>query len=616
MAQPQLRTTNLSAGWLWPKGVYTLAIHDGPGPRTEEIAAYLAAAGKVADFFQTICHYDGQPWPDWRSAMCHQVKTTPRSLLERLLSLHQCTGNHGQDHLDTPMLNQADTAYQIGGPALFFEPAWERQNCPALVTFPGFQIDAQHIDWLNRDPVTGGRQQGPIGADFTGSGTLQTAAGPVSVGSDQDCFAQGYSQQQCLGLMLDAMKQANHGGIVNIHDYNPYSWDPTDPFDLKSGYAYDYLAGIIDGCQAANGGTACVWLPPDAIPGVHRDLNAGPFGILSDSSDDFSDRIADVIVGDINGDNYPDVVVPRQDGLYCALNAGNGRFYPLARCLAFTGDSMRARQYWLVDVEGHKLPHVVWLNATGMVGAKANGHGGFHPEIRNLSAGFWENETGSNVYPNSIRFGRMRGGSSQMDEVAMSPMGVVIAANNGHGFDPPQRVPQLTYQGAGDTAWNPQRAGQEMALVDLFGEGPLDIVVLGNAGLLYSRPSKTGFTAFSPLTARDGFDYWSSPQVYTSIHATQIAGRTAIAAWTPFGIAFSNFGTADRRAVVNQFKVICSDCFPTLPGWLDEWQQSNRATIPGQAGFADFKLSGAPQAYVVWGKGLYSAEIETLAGYR
>ena len=616
-AQPLIGTTSLNAGWLWPKGMYTLVIHDGPGPRTEDIAAYLRANGTVADFFQTLCHYTGQPWADTRSAMCFQQHLAPLSLVNQLLSLHQCIGNHGQDHLDTPTLNQADTVYQIGNATGFLQPYWETQNCPALLAFPGFQTDPQHTAWLNQDPATAGRQQGPIWADFTGSGAIQTSSGPVSVGSDQDCFTQGFSQQQCLGVMLDAMAQANHGGIVNIHDYNPYAKSPLDPTSLKSAYAYDYLVGIFNGCQAANNGTPCIWVTPDAIPGVHRALSAGPFSLVSNSSDDFSNRIADVLVGDLDGDSFPDVVLPRGDGLYCALNAGNGTLYPLQRCLTFTDSGAPASQYWIADLDGDSVPYVVWLNATGLVGAKADGHGGLGLEVHIPSPGFSESKlSAGGLYTNSIRFGTLRAGSSLPDIVAMSPLGVVIATNNGHGFDPIHRVAHLTYDSEKDTTWNPQQAGKNMVLADLFGGGALDIVIAGNAGLFYASPERNGFTIFKPLTKRDGFDYWSSPQLYTSLNGAQIGGRTAITGWTPVGIAFANFTTADRHPAMDQFQMLCSDCFLSLPGWLDQWQQSNMTAAPFQGGFADFKRTGAPQAFAVWEKGLYASDVATLAGYR
>jgi len=613
-AQPQLGAANLNAGWLWPKGVYALAIHDGPGPRTPEIATFLAASGKVADFFQTICHYAGQPWRDYRSAMCLQQYTSLASSLNHLLQRHQCVGNHGQDHLVTPALNQADTIYQIGNPTWFLEDYWERQNCPALLTFPGFQADGQHTGWLNQDAATAGRQQGPIGADFTGDGYISTDTGPVYVGSDQDCLAKGHGLGPCVGLMLDAMKQADHGGIINIHDYNPYSLNTSDPFDLKSGYAYDYLVGVIEGCQAANGGAPCVWLTPDAIPGVHRNVSVGQFSLLSDGSDDFSDRIAAVLVEDINGDSTPDAILPRKDGLYCAINIG-GKLLPLRLCLSFSDSNMLATQYWMVDVEGDRLPYLVWLNSAGMVGVKSDGRGGFSSEIRLLAPAFAETRVRSAIYQDSIRFSPLRAGSALPDLVAMSSSGVVIAANNGHGFGLPQLVPQLTHR-EDNTTWTPERAGKSMVLADLDGVGAPDIVVLGTTKLLCASAVKNGFSGFQPLTTRDGFNYWSSTHFFNALSATRIDGRTAVAGWTPVGIAFSNFLPVEQRLVVDQFKVMCSDCFLSLPGWQDQFQQSNRTAVPDQAGFADFKTSGTPQAYVVWGKGLYAGDVNLLAGYR
>ena len=617
MAQPALGPNSLNAAWLWPKGVYALVIHDGPGPKTDEVAAYLASKGVVADFFQVPCHYAGQPAADTRSAMCVQQHADRVSQINRLLALHQCLGNHGQDHLATRSLSQADTVYQIGGPVEFFLAYWEQQNCPSLLTFPGFQTDAQHLAWLNQDSSTAGQQQGPIWADFTGSGVIQTSSGPVTVGSDQDCFAKGYSQQQCLGLMLGAMAQANHGGIVNIHDFNPYSFNPLDPADLKSGYAYDYVAGIVNGCQAANNGNPCVWLTPDAIPGVHRGQAVTQFSLASNSADDFSDRTAEVLIGDIDGDRLPDVLVPRNDGLYCGINAGNGSIYPLQRCLSFSDRNMAAGRYWLADVDGDNRPYFVWLNSSGMVGVKADGKGGFGSAIRLLSAEFAESKlNAAAIFPESIRFGRIRAGNTLPDIVAMSASGVVVAHNNGSGFDVPYRISHLAYRGESDSAWRPERAGKGMVLADLFGAGALDIVVPGTSSLLYASPGRYSFSAFEPLSTQDGFNYWSSPQIYTSLSATKIAGRTAIAGLSTVGIAFANLKIIERRSTVDRFEVLCSDCFASLPGWLDQWQHSNMTLPPFQAGFADFKGSGTPQAFAVWGKGLYTGDVSTLAGYR
>jgi hypothetical protein len=616
IAQPALQPNSLNAGWLWPKGVYTLVIHDGPGPKTEEIATYLAAHGKVADFFQVLCHYAGQPWADQRSAMCNQQHVTPVAQLSKLQSLHQCVGNHGQDHLNTPSLNQADTLYQIGAPALFFEEYWKQQDCPALLTFPGFQTDGQHNTWLNQDSNTNGRQEGPVWADFDGSGAVQTASGPVSVGNDQECFTKGFSQQQCIGVMLNSMAQANHGGVVNLHDFNPYAFNSLDPTDLKSAYAYDYVVGIIEGCQAANNGNPCVWLKPEAIPGVHRARSVGQFTQVSDGADDFSDRIADVLVGDLNGDALADVIVPRSDGLYCAINGGNGHLYPLQRCLGFADSSMAASKYWLVDVDGDGLPQVLWSDAKGLMSVKSDGRGGFGAAARIFSGNLSHNKIHGTIYPESIRFGRTRTGTPLPDLVAMSASGVLLATNTGGAFGPLHAVSNLAYQATPSPGWSPAGGGKHMMLVDLFGTGAMDIVISGHAGLLYAKSGANTFAAFQPLTAADGFNHWTVPQIYTSLHATRVGGSVSIAGWTPVGIDSATFKTVGGRPTVAKFQVLCSDCLATLPGWIGQRQQGNMAAPPFQGGFADLKCTGAPQAFAVWGKGLFVGEVSTLPGYR
>jgi hypothetical protein len=371
--------------------------------------------------------------------------------------------------------------------------------------------------------------------------------------------------------------------------------------------------GIIKGCQAANNGNPCVWLTPDAIPGVHRGHAVAQFSLASNSSDDFSDRIADVLVGDIDGDSFPDVLVPRSDGIYCATNTGNGTLYSLQRCVSFADSSMVSGRYWLVDVDGDNMPYVVWLNSTGMVGVKADGKGGFGSETRLLSADLSESRLHSgSIDRESIRFGRIRSARALPDVVAMSSSGVVVAVNNGHGFNPIHSLPHLAYQGKEISDWCPEQAGKHMALVDLFGTGTLDIVVPGDSSLLYARAGKDGLSAFKPLIARDGFDYWSSPRLYTSLNATKIAGRTAIAGWTPMGIATSDLKIVGQRATLDSYQVLCSDCYSSLPGW----QQSIMNAAAFQSGFADFKGSGTPQAFVVWGPGLFVGVVDTLAGYK
>jgi len=210
----------------------------------------------------------------------------------------------------------------------------------------------------------------------------------------------------------------------------------------------------------------------------------------------------------------------------------------------------------------------------------------------------------------------MRAGNTLPDMVAMSASGVVVATNNGNGFDPPRRIPHLAYEGESNSDWSPEAGGKHMMLADLFGTGSLDIVIPGKTGLLYGKSGANSFAAFKPLIAGDGFDYWAGPQIYTSFKATHIGGRTVIAGWTPVGIAWADFKTVSGRPSVEQFQVLCSDCFLSLPGWLSQRQQSNMTAAPFPSGFADFKGNGTPQAFAVWGTALYAGDVTTMAGYR
>jgi hypothetical protein len=127
--------------------------------------------------------------------------------------------------------------------------------------------------------------------------------------------------------------------------------------------------------------------------------------------------------------------------------------------------------------------------------------------------------------------------------------------------------------------------------------------------------AKKAFRTWRPCSPPTSSITGAATQLYTSLDATQIAGKDAIAGWTPFGIAFASFNTVERRPAVDRYQVLCSDCFTSLPGWWGQWQGSNMTSAPFQQGFADFAGTGTPQAFAVWGKGLYAGEVSTLAGY-
>jgi len=611
--QEQLNSYNLSAGWLFPKGAYTFVFHDGPGPRTAEIIAKLKRWNIAASLFQNSCQYFGEI-ADPRSVNCKGAGTVSLDLLKELAAAHQFLGNHGANHLVLTAIPLADALNEIRRPIELFGPYVGADN-PFLFTPPGWMWNAGLANAANSDPEISGKLQGPVGDDYDGSGYING----VYVANDQDCMRQFGNVQVCKQPYFDAIAASNHGGIIVIHDLSPYSANPWDPTDPKSGYAYDLLVAILDGCAQAAGQT-CTFVRPDAIPGIRGSVSVTSLGQISDLSDDFSDKIADAVVGSLNNNGRADVLVARNDGMYCGLTAENGRQYRLYRCLAFSDPTMIAKKYWLADVDGDGFPYLVWLNSEqGMLGAKWDGDRYFG--TAGLISGHFAAKFGWNPTDNnSIRFGVVRKGFTLPDVIAMTSRGVAIAFNDGHGtFGAPVVIPTLAYDPKIDQGWTPAQAAGGLLLADLNGDGLLGIVVPGSNTLLYApNLNGNGFAAFQPLTATDGFSYWNNPSggYWTAFSPTTIQGRPAIVGWAPNGFAYSGIATARRQfghapvqaVAIDKFGWICNDCFVSLPGWLVAWQQAGVSLTP-EVGFADFLGNGPPQPYVLWAGGIYTASM-------
>ncbi len=608
--QEQLCTYNLGAGWLFPKGVYAIALHDGWGPRTAECIAELKRRNITASLFQNSCHYFGEI-ADSRSVNCKGVGNVSLDLLKEPAAAHQFLGDHGANHLVLSAIPLADALNEIRRPIELFGPYVGADN-PFLFTPPGWVWNAGLANAANSDPEISGKLQGPVGDEYDGSGYI----GSVYIPNDQICMTK-YSVQQCAKLFFDAMAAANHGGIIVIHDFNPYAPNPWDPTDPKSGYALDLLVAILDGCAQAVGQT-CTFVRPDAIPGIRGSMSVTSLGIISDPLDNFSDKIAPVVVGDLNHDGRQDVLVARNDGMYCGITATNGRQYRLYQCLAFSGPSMIAGHYWLADVDGDSLPYLVWLNnEQGMLGAKWDGDRHFGA-VRLISGHFaakygWNSQT----YNDTIRFGVVRKGVLP-DVVAMTARGVAIAPNSGHGtFDTPVLIPALGYDPTNQD-WTPEQAAHNLMLANLNGNGLLGVVIPGSTVLLYAQNlGGNGFAAFRPLVTTDGFSYWNNPSggYWTAFNTTVIKGHPAIVGWAPNGFAYSGIATVRRQSARTPAQVatdkvgwICNDCFVSLPGWLVAWRLAGVNLTP-EVGFADFTGNGSPQPYVLWTGGLYTADM-------
>jgi len=182
----------LSGGAL-PSGTLCLTFDDGPGatarpgpgPRTLELARYLADEEVPATFFLSGKHMLGLP-----------------DVAPELIRLGHLVGNHSQEHLNLPELlasggdvvaevrATADLLVDVVGGPLFFRPpygAWSPEVAVALNADPGLAL--AHV--------------GPVLWDVDGS--------------DWRHWRDGSPPQDCADDYLDRIETASHG-IVLQHD--------------------------------------------------------------------------------------------------------------------------------------------------------------------------------------------------------------------------------------------------------------------------------------------------------------------------------------------------------------------------------------------------------------
>lgn len=179
-----------------PNKTIALTFDDGPGPRTEELATFLAGKGIHATFF-----INGKNAPGRQKA------------LKAVVDHHHILGNHTQNHLQLTSLGAAKIAsevketddvikeYQPKGPWLLRAPfgAWNGATARA---------------------VNATAMKKYTGSIFWNEGGELTA----TAAADWDCWAKGLTVKRCGELYLQEIRR-NGKGITLMHDTHSQTID-------------------------------------------------------------------------------------------------------------------------------------------------------------------------------------------------------------------------------------------------------------------------------------------------------------------------------------------------------------------------------------------------------
>ncbi|GAA4971448.1 subtilisin family serine protease [Nonomuraea thailandensis] len=195
---------------------------------------------------------------------------------------------------------------------------------------------------------------------------------------------------------------------------------------------------------------------------------------------------------DLTGDRRADVVGFGDAGMYVARNQGNGNFDAPQLAIADFGHEaggwrVERHPRFLADVTGDRRADVVGFGDGGVWVSRNNGNGTFQaPQLVVQNFGY---EAGGWRVERHPRFLADLTGDGRVDIVGFGGAGVWVSRNNGNGtFQAPQLVVQnFGYEAGG---WRVERHPRFLA--DLTGDGRADIVGFGHAGVWVSLNNGNG----------------------------------------------------------------------------------------------------------------------------
>ncbi|KAF8167290.1 hypothetical protein B0H34DRAFT_792032 [Crassisporium funariophilum] len=213
------------------------------------------------------------------------------------------------------------------------------------------------------------------------------------------------------------------------------------------------------------------------------------------------------LLADTTGDRQADVVGFGEGGVYISVNNGNNTFQAPKMVLsdfAYAAGGWRVDKHirFMADTRKTGRADVVGFGDGGVIVAKNNGNGTFNSGALVL-ADFGYNAGGWRM-DKHLRFLADVNGNGLPDIVAFGENQVIVALNNGNGFQSGQGVIQdLCYSDASG-GWRIEKHPRIVA--DMTGDGKADIVGFGNAGVIVAFNNGNG-TFQTPKLVKDNFGY-------------------------------------------------------------------------------------------------------------
>ena len=215
---------------------------------------------------------------------------------------------------------------------------------------------------------------------------------------------------------------------------------------------------------------------------------------------------------DVNGDGLPDIVAFADIGVYVSLNTGTSFASPRQwigyydQNAGWTSNSVYPRM--LADVNGDGLPDIVGFADSGAYVALNTGTSFASPQLWIAHYGKNDGYTNSDVYPRMLVDVN---GDGLPDIVAFADIGVYVSLNTGTSFASPQQW--IAGYGKNDGYTNSD--AYPRVLVDVNGDGLLDIVAFADIGVYVSLNTGTSFAPGQPwVSYYDQSAGWTSNSVY------------------------------------------------------------------------------------------------------